>query len=115
LRTLVAVVLWLGLMSLYIGLVAPFMAYGAALTMGVGLACFTGIAVHLWPPRTAPWRTVAWTAFLSASAGAQLLLFDAGRLALTGAMLAGFAVVLLRINSNGRRIVGMVRTMRDLR
>ena len=108
-RTFLAVFLWLGSMLTYIGLVAPFAAYDSALLMGVGLALFSGIAVHLWPTRTAPWRTVMWAALVSAYTGAQLLLMDAGRFALTGAMLAGFAVVLLRIGGNGRRLVALVR------
>jgi hypothetical protein len=113
--TLLVVLLWLGLMVVYVTLVAPYNAYGSALFMGVGLAVFSGIAVHLWSPRTAPWRTVAWAALVSAFAGAELLISGAGRLALTGAMLIGFAVVLLRINSNGRRLVGLFRNWRALR
>jgi hypothetical protein len=115
LRTFLVVFLWLTLMLPYIGVVAPYVAYGSALMMGVSLAVFTGIAVHLWPTRTAPWRTVAWAAGISAFTGAELLLLDVGRLALTGAMLAGFGVVLLRIGSNGRRLFGLFRTWRTLR
>ncbi|GAB3856409.1 hypothetical protein ACFPIJ_58700 [Dactylosporangium cerinum] len=114
-RTFLVVFVWLGSMLTYIGLVAPYVAYGSALLMGVGLAVFSGIASHLWPTRTAPWRTVAWAAVGSAFAGAQLLLLDAGRLALTGAMLVGVAIVLLRIGSNGRRLIGLLRTWWSLR
>ena len=114
-RTFLAVFLWLGLMLLYIGIVAPYTVYDSALFMGVGLAVFSGIAVHLWPTRTAPWRTVVWAALVSAFVGAELLILGADRLALTGAMLVGFAIVLLRIGSNGRRLIGLFRTWRSLR
>jgi hypothetical protein len=114
-RTALVVFVWLGFMIPYVGVVAVYSAYGSALIMGMGLALFAGIAVHVWPTRTPPWRTVAWAAFTSALTGAELLLVGAGRLALTGAMLVGLTVVLLRINSNGRRLVGMFRTWRTLR
>jgi hypothetical protein len=114
-RTVVVVWLWISMIPVYVGVVAPYAAYGSALTMGVGLAMFSGIAVHLWPTRTAPWRTVAWAAVLSSLTGAELLLAGADRLAPTGAMLVGLAVVLLRIGSNGRRLVELVRTWRTLR
>jgi hypothetical protein len=115
LRTILVVLLWLGLMVPYVSVVATYAGYSSAAVMGFGLAVFSGIAVHVWPPRTAPWRTVAWAMVVSAFVGAQLLLLDAGRFALTGAMLTGFAIVLLRINSNGRRLVGLVGAWRRLR
>ncbi|MEV0133890.1 hypothetical protein AB0H83_36160 [Dactylosporangium sp. NPDC050688] len=114
-RTFFVVFLWLGSMLMYIALVAPYVAYGSAMFMGVGLALFSGIAVHLWPTRTAPWRTVAWAAVASAYTGAQLQMLNVGQLALTGAMLVGFAIVLLRIGSNGRRLVELFRTWWSLR
>jgi hypothetical protein len=112
-RTFLVVFFWLGSMLTYIGLVAPYADYDSALLMGVGLAVFSGIAVHLWPTRTAPWRTVAWAALVSAYVGAQLLVMDAGRYAITGAMVAGFVIVLLRVGGNGRRLVGLLRGRRS--
>lgn len=114
-RTIVVVMAWLAVMIPYVRAVSLYVSYDSALLMGVGLAVFSGIAVHLWPPRTAPWRTVAWAAIASAVAGAHLLLAGAGRFALTGSMLIGLVVVLLRIDSNGRRVIGMYRTWRSLR
>ena len=114
-RTGLVVFFWLGSMLLYVRLVAPYADYGSALMMGIGLAVFAGIAVHVWPTRTAPWRTVAWAGVTSAYVGSTLLLLDAGRLALTGAMLVGLAVVVLRAGSNGRRLAGLFRTRRPLR
>ncbi len=114
-RTGLVVFFWLGSMLLYIRLVAPYADYGSALLMGMGLAVFAGIAVHVWPTRTAPWRTVAWAAVASAYTGSTLLLLDAGRLALTGAMLVGLTIVVLRAGSTARRLAGLLRTRRSLR
>lgn len=114
-RTAVAVLVWLGLTQLYVALVAPFIVYSSARSMTVGLAISTGIFVHLWPTRTSPWRTVAWTALLTAFLGSTFLTLGLGRLALSLTTVAGFGFVLLRVNQNGRKLWDMFQTWRVLR
>ena len=113
--TILAVVLWLGMVPVYIQLVAPYVSYLSASAMAVGLAISSGLACHLWPTRTPPWRTVALTALLSAMTGSVMLILGAGRVALTVATLVGFGFVALRANQNGRRLWRLVQTWRALR
>ncbi len=115
LRTLVVALLWLGLVPIYASVLAPYVAYNSAQTFTVGLIMSSAIACHLWPTRTAPWRTLAWTAFIVSNVGMILLTAGAGRFALTGATIIGFGFVALRVNQNGRRLVNLVRTWRDVR
>lgn len=115
LRTLAVVILWLGVTPVYVGLIAPYGVYSSAQTMCVGLVIASAISLHLWPPRTAPWRTLVWAALLSAMTGATLLPLGSGRFALMAATLVGFAVVALRVNQNGRRLMELFRTWRALR
>lgn len=110
LRTLLVVMLWLASIPVYMQLIAPYVSYLSARTMGIGLAIFTGLAVHLWPPRTSPWRTVAWTASVTTLVGPLFLTLGLGRLGLALTTVIGFVIVLLRLNQNGRKLVGLVRT-----
>lgn len=114
-RTAFAVLVWLGMTQLYVALIAPYVVYSSARSMTVGLAIFTGISVHLWPTRTAPWRTVAWAALLTALLGSTLLTLGLGRVALSLTTVAGFGFVLIRVNQNGRRLWEMFQTWRVLR
>lgn len=115
LRTVLVATLWLGITPVYVGLIAPFSVYSSAQTMCVGLVISSAISVHLWPPKTSPWRTLLWAAMLSVMTGATLLPLGMGRNALMAATLVGFVVVALRVNQNGRRLVGLIRTWRTLR
>lgn len=115
LRTALVTLLWLGSVPVYVQLISPYVTMRSAVSMAVGLAMFAGIAPHLWPTRTPPWRTVLWALFLSAVTGMTMLTLGAGRLSLTGATLVGFAIVLLRINQNGRKLWGLVQTWRHVR
>lgn len=114
-RTILAASLWLGLTNIYVGLISPYSVYFSAQTMTVGLIISSAVVLHLWPPRTAPWRTLAWTAFLTASLGATLLTLGLGRHALSIVTIVAFGFVALRTNQTGRHLVGMFRTWRDLR
>lgn len=115
LRTVLIVMLWLGMSPVYIGLIASYDVYGSATSMLVGLAMFSGLAPHLWPSRTSPWRTVLWTALITSSLGMMLLTAGADRYSLMIVTLVGFLFVILRANENGRRLWRMVQTWRTVR
>lgn len=115
LRTALLVLLWLGSTPVYVGLISPYVTYPSARSAAVGLAMFSGIAVHLWPPKTSPWRTVAWAAVCSTMTGSALLGMGAGRFALVAATLVGFGIVILRINQNARKLWGLFQTWRVIR
>lgn len=115
LRTTLTVTLWLGTVPMYVSVIAPYVAYTSAITMTVGLAIFSGLAPHLWPSRTSPWRTVGWAWLASMLAGMTVLTMEWGRYALTVATLVGFAVVIARANQNARRLIDLFKTWRVMR
>lgn len=102
-------------MPVYVGLIATYDVYPPAQMMGVGLAISSGVAVHLWPTRTAPWRTIAWTWFLTALIGSTCLSLGMSRYALILTTIFGFTFVALRVNQNARKLWGMVKLWRALR
>jgi hypothetical protein len=110
LRTVLVVLLWLSSIPVYMQLVSPYVTYLSARTMGIGLAIFAGLAVHLWPTRTSPWRTVAWAATVTTLVGPVFLTLGWGRLGLALTTAIGFVIVILRVNQNGRKLVGLIRT-----
>lgn len=112
LRTVLVVVLWLGLSPFYVGLVATYDVYNSAQSMLVGLAIFSGLAPHLWPSRTSPWRTVAWTGVITSTLGMALLSLGLGRYSLMIVTIVGFLIVVLRANQNARRLWGLFQTYR---
>ena len=83
--------------------------------MTVGLAVFSGLAPHLWPSRTAPWRTVAWAWVTSMLIGMTVLTMDWGRYSVTVATLVGFTIVVGRANQNARRLIDLFKTWRVMR
>lgn len=115
LRTVIAVFIWMGTVPVYVSVISPYVAYTSATAMTVGLAFFAGLAPHLWPSRTAPWRTVAWAWLLSMILGMSALTAEWGRYALTIATIVGFAVVVARANQNARRLIDLFRTWRVMR
>lgn len=115
LRTTVAVILWVGMINLYTGVISTYNVASSARTMGIGLAIFTGIACHLWPTRTPPWRTVAITGIMTAFLGANALSLGFDRFALALVTVVGFGFVLLRLNQNARKIWSLFQTWRLLR
>lgn len=115
LRTLLLTLVWLGTIPVYIQLISTYSIMPSARTMAVGLAMFAGLAPHVWPTRTAPWRTVLWAWGLSVLTGMIAMLLGAGPLGLTAATLVGFAVVILRINENGRKMWNLFQTWRQIR
>ena len=115
LRTILVVVLWLGLSPFYIGLIATYGVYNSAQSMVVGLAIFSGLAPHLWPSRTCPWRTVAWTGVVTSALGMALLNMGLGRFSLMIVTIVGFLIVVLRANQNARRLWKLFQTYRASR
>lgn len=115
LRTTLAVFVWLGSVPIYISVIAPYVAYNSAMVMTMGLAIFAGMAPHLWPSKTSPWRTVAWAWLVSMVLGMTALTMDWGRYALTIATIVGFTIVAARANKNARRLVDLVQTWRTMR
>lgn len=115
LRTVLVVTLWLGTSLFYVAAISPYITYVSATLMTTGLALFAGLAPHLWPSRTPPWRTVAWAWLVSMLAGFTVLTMEWGRYALTTATVVGFVIVIARTNQNARRFVGLFRTWRAMR
>ena len=115
LRTLLIVALWLGTTPFYVAAISPYITYISATMMTTGLALFAGLAPHLWPSRTPPWRTVAWAWLVSMLAGFTILTMDGGRYALTATTVVGFVIVVSRANQNARRLVDLFRTWRAMR
>lgn len=115
LLTTFAVLVWLGITPIYVALVATYEEYGSARSMAVGLAMCSGLAPHVWPSRTSPWRTVMLTGLLSAIIGSLFLTAGVGRFALMAATVFGFGFVALRANENGRKLWDLIQTWRALR
>lgn len=113
-KTILFCLFWLGISPIFIRLIAPYRDYPSAQMGLVGLIVFGGIAVHLWPTRTPPWRTMAWAMFAMIPLGSFALTLGWGSYALTLCTFVGFFIILCRVNSNLRRFMGMVRTWRDL-
>lgn len=115
LRTFLVAFLWMGSTPVYVSLISPYVAYMSALVMSVGLIVFSSLAPHLWPSRTAPWRTVAWAGVMSTLAGLTVLTMEWGRYALLIATIVGFAIVIARANQNARRLIDLFKTWRVMR
>lgn len=115
LTSVLLTLLWLGLTPIYVGLISPYVTYTSARTMTVSLALTAAVAPYLWRSRTAPWRTILWTALPTAFLGSTLLMLGAGRYALMAATLLGFGVVAFRANQNGRKLVALIRTFWHVR
>lgn len=114
-RTAVIVFLWLAMSPLYVGLISTYNAYSNAHLMTACLAVCSGLAVHLWPTRTSPWRTVLWALLLSMLTGMTGLLLGAGPASVTAATIVGFIIVGLRANQNGRKLWRLFQSWRALR
>lgn len=113
-KTVVACVFFLTLTPMLVRLIALYRDYPAAQMGLVGLIVGGGIAVHLWPTVSPPWRTLAWAMFTMIPVGSISLMLGLGSYALTLATFVGYFIVVMRVNANGRRIAGLVRTWRSL-
>lgn len=114
-KTVLAVLVWIALGGIHVVAVAPYVSYVYAQGALFGMVASSAILLHLWPPRTPQWRTLFWLFWITGMVGSTLLMLGAGRMALTVATLVGFGFVLLRLNQNGRKLVGLVQDWRTLR
>lgn len=114
-KTVAAVMLWLFLQPVYISLTAPYVSYWFAAVMAPILAVASGLAPTIWPSHTPPWRTVAWTFFLTSAVGVLALQSNLGTVSLTLTTIAGFGFVSLRANRNARKLWTLARDWRSLR
>lgn len=114
-KTVLAVLVWTVLGGVQVVVVAPYVSYPYAQGALFGMAVSSAVLLHLWPPRTPQWRTLFWAFWITGLVGSTLLLMGAGRMALTGATVAGYGVVLLRMNENGRKLVSLFKDWRALR
>lgn len=104
LKTLLVTLVWLGLMSPWVSVTTLYTRTGNGAMVGIGMAVSTAIACHVWPTRTPPWRTVAFTAFFSAWLGSTLLLAGFLGYGLTVTHIVCALFVLARVNQNGRKV-----------
>lgn len=114
-KTVLAVFVWTVLGGIQVIAVAPYSSYTYAQGALFGMAVSSAILLHLWPTRTPQWRTLFWAFWITGMVGSSLLVMGAGRMALTGATIAGYGFVLLRMNQNGRKLVELVKDWRALR
>lgn len=114
-KTVIAAFAMFVYLPFYASLIATYAQFFQAIIVGAGLLIFTALGVLLWPTRTSPWRTLIWAFLASTAVGAILLAAGAYTFALTAATVTGFAVTLLRINQNGRKLASLISTWRALR
>lgn len=106
-KTLIAVLIWVTVMPLYVGIISPYVSYNYAFGATTFLVIPAAMLLHLWPPRTPPWRTLFWAFLIMAMTGALLLTLGLGTMALTVTTIVGYGFVALRINQFGRKLVGL--------
>lgn len=87
---------------------APYVSYVSTYSMSLALMVVSAVVVHLWPTRTAQWRTLVWLFVLTGLVGVVLLPL-VGASAPPVAAVVGAVFVGVRANQNGRKFVGMVR------
>lgn len=114
-KTLLALFVWAAVSPAQVVAVAPYIGYAYAQSVLVSFALMSAILLHLWPTKTPQWRTLFWAFWITGGIGTVLLFSGMGPMALTIATLAAFVFVLLRMNQNGRKLVGMIQDWRMLR
>lgn len=114
-KTLGLAILWFATLPVYVRLISPFVSYMYAEIMVAAIIFATTVLVHLYPTRTPPWRTVFWAFWIIAFTGSIMLSFNAGTAALTTATIVGVIFIALRVNQNGRKLVGVIKDWRELR
>ncbi|WP_340560109.1 hypothetical protein [Streptomyces sp. GSL17-111] len=114
LKVACAFVAWIALLREQARLLGEWPQYYAqALVASAGIAVCALLAVHLYPPRTARWRTLAWTFLASTVVGALAEAGLGGRAGLAGALLAAAVVLWARGEERGRRAVRHLRARRQ--
>lgn len=109
-KVLFAFLIWFTLVRQQALLMVDWQLYYAqALVATAALAVGSLMVVYMYPPRTARWRTVAWTFLASSMSGALVYAALGGRAGLLGALLGGALVLWARAEERGRRAVRRVR------
>lgn len=114
-KTFLAAFLWLSATPLQVAAIAPYISYLYAQSVIACIVVMFVILLHLWPTRTPQWRTLFWAFWITGAVGGVCLYLGAGTVSVTLAALASSLFVLIRVNQNGRRIVGMIQDWRMLR
>ncbi|GGN67319.1 hypothetical protein GCM10011579_039720 [Streptomyces albiflavescens] len=113
LKVLFAFLVWMALVRQQASVIVNWQQYYAqALVATAALALGSVMVVYLYPPRTARWRTVAWTFVASSFGGALVYAALGGRAGLLGALLSGALVLWARAEEHGRRAVRRLRARR---
>ncbi|OIV37990.1 hypothetical protein BIV57_08110 [Mangrovactinospora gilvigrisea] len=104
LKVVLVVVFWLVVMVQQSTLITNVQEYFTQVFTALGALLVCGVlAVYLYPPRTARWRTLAWEYLASSVAGAFGYALFGGHAGVIAALAAGALVVVLRCNQLGRR------------
>lgn len=114
-KTAVAVIAWVAVSPLQVAAIAPYISWPYAQGLLVSIAVMSAALVHLWPTRTPQWRTLFWAFWLTGAVGAPVLYLGGGPNAVVAGALAACIFVFLRMNQNGRKLVGLIRDWRELR
>lgn len=114
-KTVIAVSLWSMFSFAHVAVTAPYISYPYAQGVTVSFALMSAVLLHLWPTRTPQWRTLFWGYWIFGAVGALLLYLTLGPMALTIAWIVTFLFVLLRMNQNGRILLGLIREWREIR
>lgn len=114
-KTVLATLLWAMLIPVQITVIAPYISYPYVQGVVISIAVMSAILLHLWPTRTPQWRTLFWAFWITGAVGSITLYLGGGSSAVTVAALAASAFVFLRMNQNGRKLVGLIRDWRILR
>ncbi|MGW0704883.1 hypothetical protein ACWD4G_02720 [Streptomyces sp. NPDC002643] len=113
LKVLFAFLIWMTLVRQQSGIITDWRLYYAqALVATAALAVGSVVVVYSFPPRTARWRTLAWTFLLSTIGGTLVYAALGGRAGLLGALASGALVLWARSEERGRRAVRRLRERR---
>lgn len=114
-KTVFAVGLWSMFSFAHVAVTAPYVSYPYAQSVTVSFVLMAAVLLHLWPTRTPQWRTLFWAYWIFGGVGGLLLYLSSGPMSLTVAWLVTFLFVLIRMNQNGRVLVGLIREWKELR
>ncbi|MCX4763811.1 hypothetical protein OG562_23150 [Streptomyces sp. NBC_01275] len=116
LKVLFAFLIWMTLVRQQAEVIADWWLYYAQAIVAVGALAFGSVVVvYAFPPRTARWRTLAWTFLASTVGGTLTYAVLGGRAGLLGALICGALVLWARAEENARRAVRRLRERRARR
>ncbi len=112
-KVALATVSWIALIREQAFLMADWrLYYYQALVASAGLLVCTLVAVYLYRPRTARWRTITWTFLVSSAGGLLVYTVFGGRAGLLGSLITGGLVIWARGAERGRRTIRRFRAWR---